>query len=317
MQSKPSPTPSCSQILRLGATLLLAVLATSCEDSEHFFLLNPDGSGRVTAKEKILASNFGIRDQVTLTEAAVGTLAELVARSEGIDAWEKVTYTTTKSGDFIVEATGLFPDVSKLKLATTAMAPTLADGLKFEKGSKDSPATLELLSPIVGAGPHKIPADAKTDDQSIAAELEKTRNMWLGAEKDIRPEYGKKSAKITFHLSGEIKSHSNFTKEAKNQVTLEVTAPKVLDTLEKVIEDDDLATEILKTGAEILSPNGAPPIKPETFNKLTFGEAKPIRIEFTPGPMLFDYGSAVDNAKANQSALLKQVEQMALRSKQK
>ena len=84
----------------------------------------------------------------------------------------------------------------------------------------------------------------------------------------------------------------------------------MIDTLEKVINSDELATEVLKTGAKIMANEGAPPIKPTTFNRLSFGEAKPIRLEFKPGAKIFDYGAAVDEAKANPSELLERVKKL-------
>ena len=81
----------------------------------------------------------------------------------------------------------------------------------------------------------------------------------------------------------------------------------MLDTLSEVIADDQIANEILKTGAKIMDNHGAPPIKPEIFNQLSFGEAKPIRVEFQSGEPVFNYHGAVSAAKAKPSELFKQV----------
>jgi hypothetical protein len=213
-------------------------------------------------------------------------------------------YSITADGDIIVEATALFPDLAKLELATTATTPNLTKGLKFDRGDKDRPASIELPSPITKMPQQEKPEDPKPDESKIAAELEKTRNNWEQSEENIRASFGKKRSRVTFHLPGVIASSSNFKREAKNQVALEINAPQMIDTLEKVIASDKLANDVLKTGAKIMANEGAPPIESDTFNQLAFGEAKPVRVEYDPGSVIFDYATAVDDAKANPSPLL-------------
>jgi hypothetical protein len=282
----------------------IPLLFASCEESDLLFILNPDGSGKVTNKEKILASQFGIVGNEALTQEAMTTLADFMLLSKGVDVWENVAYSITGSGDIIVEATALFPDISKLELASTAASPSLVSGLKFDKGDKDRPASIQLRSPILTMPQQGKPEAPDPDEAKIASELKKTRSNWEQGEQNIRASFGKKRSKVTFHLPGEIVSSSNFKREAKNQVALQVSAPQMIDSLEKVIASDELAREILKTGAKIMANEGAPPIKPMTFNQLSFGEAKPIRVEFKADTTVFDYGSAVDKAKANPGALL-------------
>lgn len=291
----------------LATLAFLPLLFASCEESEILFILNPDGSGRVTTEERILTSNLGIEGKQALQQAALGALAEIVQNSKGIDVWEKVAYQLTESGDVVVEATGLFPDLAKIELASTAESGTLATGLKFDRGDKGKkPAVIELRSPIA-ATPQQTPPKDPPAPGSVSAELKKTRETWGQAEKNIRLEFDKKQAKVTFHLPGKISSQSNFVEDAKNQVSLTVTAKNMLDTLSEVIADDQIAKEILKSGAKIMDNHGAPPIRPDTFNQLSFGEAKPIRVEFQSGEPVFNYHGAVSAAKAKPSELLKQV----------
>lgn len=301
---KPMNLPIRIRCAALIGSALLTLLFASCEESDLLYVLNPDGSGRVTNREKILTSQFEITGSAALEEVALSTLAEFLLRSKGVDAWEKASYTLTESGDIIVEATALFPDLAKLELATTASTPPLAAGLRFDPGAEGRPASIQLRSPILSLPQQKKPEGPPPDVEAIASELAKTRNNWEQAEQNIRPSFGNKRSKVTFHLPGEISSSNNFKNEAKNQVSIEVTAPKMIDTLEKVIADDQLANEVLKTGAKIMANEGAPPVKPDTFNRLSFGEAKPIRVEYQPGGIIFDYQGAVEAAKANPSQLL-------------
>lgn len=296
--------------LTLAGLAILPLLFASCEESDLLYIINPDGSGRVTNREKILTSQYEITGKDALEQVAVSTLAEFLLRSKGVDAWEKVSYTLTDSGDVVVEATALFPNLAKLELATTASTLPLAAGLKFDPGAEGRPASIQLRSPILS-----MPKQAKSegpppDEETVAKELAKTRKNWEQAEENIRPSFGSKRSKVTFHLPGDISSLSNFKKDAKNQVSLEVTAPKMIDTLEKVITDDQIANEVLKTGAKILANDGAPPVNPNTFNKLSFGEAKPIRVEFAADSIIFDYAGAVEAAKANPSDLLGRVRKL-------
>ncbi len=299
--------------MKRTALLALAVLPflfTSCEESDLLYILNPDGSGRVTNRERILASELDIYGREALEGLAISTLAQFVLRSKGVDAWEKVSYTLAENGDVIVEATALFPDLGKLELATTASTPPLTTGLKFDRGGEGRPASIQLRSPISSMPQQEKSESRPPDEETVAKEIAKTRGNWEQAEENIRPSFGDKRSKVTFHIGGEISSSSNFKKDAKNQVSLEITAPQMIDSLEKVILDDQLAKEVLETGAKIMANDGAPPIKPDTFNRLSFGEAKPIRVEFKPGGIIFDYPSAVEAAKANPSELLGQVQKL-------
>jgi len=299
--------------MKRTALLALAVLPflfTSCEESDLLYILNPDGSGRVTNRERILASQLDIYGKEALQGLAISTLAQFVLRSKGVDAWEKVSYTLAENGDVIVEATALFPDLGKLELATTASTPPLATGLKFDRGGEGRPASIQLRSPISSMPQQEKSEGPPPDAETVAKEIEKTRGNWEQAEENIRPSFGNKRSKVTFHIGGEISSFSNFKKDAKNQVSLEITAPQMIDSLEKVILDDQLAREVLETGGKIMANDGAPPIKPDTFNRLSFGEAKPIRVEFKPGGAIFDYPGAVEAAKANPSELLGQVQKL-------
>lgn len=295
--------PRLSLVLSGSFLLLFA----SCEQSDHLFILNPDGSGRVTAKEQIRISHLDIKGKDALAKLGIPTLAEFVLNSKGIDVWEQVSYKLTKSGALEIQLTGLFADIAKVDLPGSA-APNrhLAAGVKFEKGDATRPASIELQSPISG-----VPQLKKTDDPltpgEIDAELTKTREVWGESEKNFRFEMRGKRAKVTFHLPGAITSQSNFKKDARNQVSLEITSGMMIDTLTKLIADDDIAKGILKGGTKILANEAFPPINAQTFNQLSFGEAKPIRVEFAPAGAVFDYNAAVEKAKANPSEMVKKV----------
>ena len=299
------------------ALLPLALLFSSCEESKLFVLLNSDGSGRINITEKVLTSHQGIQNQQVLQAIAISTLGKFVEESEGVDAWEQLSFNFTPQGDIVVSATALFPDLAKLDLATTAENQTLLKGLKFDPGdaAEKRPASIELLSPVKLVPQQKLPGGEPPAESVIAEELSKTRDVWAEQEVNFRSEYGRKKSRVTFHLPGEISGSSNFIKEAKNQVYLEVRAQKMIDSLDRMIGDDEVAKAILETGGKIMDNDGAPPVKPNTFNELSFGEDKPIRVEFSGRTKFFDYDSAVIAARENPGELMQIIQEQIERTK--
>ena len=71
-----SPTVSKSRRSLVLCLALLPFLFASCEESELFYILNPDGSGRVTNKEKILTSKYGIEGREAIAAWWEGGLVE-------------------------------------------------------------------------------------------------------------------------------------------------------------------------------------------------------------------------------------------------
>jgi len=298
--------PNFIRRLRLLCLLILPISFVGCVESDLLYLLNADGSGKVTAREKIPTAEYGIKGKEALEQVAIGTLAEFVLLSKGVDAWESMHYQITPEGDLIVEATALFPDLSKLKLFSTATSPTLTEGLKFNRGGEGKPASIELRSPIAATN-DQDKSEEEADAAAMEKEIAKSRKNWEQNKEAIRKSIGTQRAKITLHLPGTIMSSSNFEKDSSNQVSLEVTSGGMIDILEKVITDDELAKEVVKTGAKLMANSGPPPIKEDTFNKLAFGEAAPINVRFDPKRRVFDYRKSVAGAKANPSELVKRV----------
>ena len=149
MHAHPHPRPQAkNQKFHRLLLLLFPLFFASCEDSEIFILLNPDGSGRITTTERRLTSEIpGLQDRAVLQEVSIRTLAEIVIGTSGIDEWESVPYTITHTGDIKLELTGFFSNINDLQLETTGATSTLINGLKFDQGDATRPASVNPKRP--------------------------------------------------------------------------------------------------------------------------------------------------------------------------
>ena len=141
----------------------------------------------------------------------------------------------------------------------------------------------------------------KLTDEEVEAKLIQERQQWAAMKGFMGAFLQGIKARVSLQGGGTIVEASVFKKEGENKASLEVTGQQILDAIEKILQDDEKAKNLIRQGK---SPTSGGDDDPEEFFKAAFGESTP-RVVMKPGEPAFDYKAEVTKAKASQSAELK------------
>lgn len=266
------------------ALALASLLLAGCFEVEDEWVINPDGSGKVTHRvvvEPWVPGTPGEPAQVIKKE---------LDGSAGIAAWSDVSAKALADGRIAFKGTAYFPDVTKVDLKTGfhgLHAKRSKGGLVLTMAKhKDSPLSKTRGNPLDMFGSKK-----KKKKLSLAAQRKKYQRF-RGFFASL---FSGMKSKIVFRLPGTVDQVNNFTKASDGAYTLSLSGDALLKAIDTLAADDAFLRQGGMDGPKDAVDMG--------INKMLFGNKNPVRLRATGGKPLFDYKTELAAAKKQAAKL--------------
>jgi len=277
----------------LFVTLVL-LSAIGCFESKENYVLNPDGSGKVTIVGSFETTMAGMPSSTDPKDTMM-EVKELLEKSKGVDAWSGVTFDRTKEGRISFQGTAFFPDISKLDLET------------FGKDANWKKEGNNLVLLIEEKEETETAPATKPSPEEVKSQIEQAKKQWQTMKSMMGPMLEKIKQDLTYKLPGTIESTTNMKKIDANTVNIQVDGAKIVAAMDAMMNDDQWLKKQAEAGVFIKGGN-APTMDDEELNLKIFGEKGPVKVIITgPGQSQFDYKAEVDAAKAEYSKLMDQL----------
>jgi hypothetical protein len=279
---------------------LLAFAAAGCLDSNHEYVLNPDGSGKVAVKLVFTPFKIDVGGEKTPEEQLKESVRNEIERAEGVDAWKDVSYRLLADGKSEFAGTAYFKDLSKLKLHNQGFSGLLED-LTVVRDAAGA-TTLEIKP---GKKGEDAPAPAELTEEELKAKMKEERTKFQQMKPLLAGMLADLKARKAFRLPGKVTASSNFKREGESAVAVAIEGAALLRALEATVADDAQFARMLKSGGNLQK---GPPPDAEFFGQV-LGEKAPLRATFAGGGKpQFDYAAELGAAKASEEALRKKLE---------
>ncbi|MCI5196361.1 MAG: hypothetical protein D3919_09050 [Candidatus Electrothrix sp. AW5] len=278
------------KILYVLAAMLSALLMSGCYETKQEYVLNPDGSGKVTLQASFDLMG-GLRDEVN----------DILEKSEGVDAWSDVSYKLLDDNRGYFKGTAYFRQLSDLNIKNLEYIE-----INWKKSANGS-VTLTLTSEEKREKDEVAPK--QLSDEEIKKQIVMTRTEY---KQKVAPMFsmflGNMKEEILFKLPGTIRSKTNLSNTKDGRIRFFIDGMEMLEATNKIMDDDEFLTQELKAGRDIEEIE-MPPAFGNKFNKILFGKSGPIEA-VVEGPLtpLFDYKSQMTKAKTGYPAMLKRLE---------
>lgn len=277
------------------ATLGVAFLLSACYDTKQEFTLNPDGSGKVLHECSFQNLNLSNNGNDTSEEALQDAIAKIITDSKGVDAWTDVSFKRLEDDRMWFRGTAYFKNIDELEIPNQSM-------LQFawkKQGDGMADLTLKLKK---SENPKSKPDIATMTPEERAKKIKDDRAKFQQSKPMFAAILGTLKQSVSFKLPGKVASQSNFKTSAAGTLDLTFDGAKMIDALEKLINDDD--SWLAKNGFDA---QDAPEIDDELGN-LLFGEKAPVKATVSSASApLFDYASEVAAALKGTKALQKRL----------
>jgi hypothetical protein len=281
--------------ITLSTGLGLMLLVSGCFDTREDFTLNPDGSGKVVHECTFQTMDFNAGNEAQDTgRALTNAVRELLQQAKGVEAWRDVSFKTLDDGRLYFRGTAYFKDLSKLEIPNQTM-------LEFDwTKNADSSALLTLRTnksePADGISVHRAKKPAKDlSPEELNKLIKQQRASFQQSKPMMAGILGPMKQSVVWHLPGNVTSSSNFAKDSAGNLTIKIEGAKMLDVIEKLVNDDDWCRKHGGTGFDDMQEK---PVMDAEFNQFIFGENAPVSATLAAmsGP-LFDYDAEVEVAK--------------------
>lgn len=278
----------------LFVTLVL-LSAIGCFESKENYVLNPDGSGKVTIVGTFETTMPGMPSSTDPKDTMM-EVKELLEKSKGVDAWSGVTFDRTKEGRVSFQGTAYFPDISKLDLETFGKDANL------KKEGNKLVLLIEEKEEMEEAA-----AAAKPSAEEVKSQIEQAKKQWQSMKSMMGPMLEKIKQDLTYKLPGTIESSTNMKKIDANTVNIQVDGAKIMAAMDAMMNDDAWLKKQAEAGVFAKGGN-APNMDDDELNLRIFGEKGPVKVIITgAGQSQFDYKAEVDAAKAEYAKLMDQL----------
>jgi hypothetical protein len=281
--------------MRKFSFLIVALLsAFGCFESKENYVLNPDGSGKVTIVGTFETTMPGMPSSTSPKDTMM-EIKELLEKSKGVDAWSGVSFDRTKEGRVSFTGTAYFPDISKLDLETFGKdAQLIKDGNKLmllieEKEDEES-------TPVT-----------KPSAEEVKTQIEQAKKQWQSMKAMMGPMLEKIKQDLTYKLPGTIESTTNMKKIDVNTVNVQVDGAKIMAAMDAMMNDDAWLKKQAEAGVFVKGGNAAT-MDNDELNQRVFGEKGPVKaVVIAAGQTQFDYNTEVAAAKAEYTKLMEKL----------
>jgi len=229
------------------------------------------------------------------------SIQEILSQSKGVDTWKDIFYKLTDDGRMYFKGTAYFPDINELNVHTPGFSSEMklhftrdisgeiTIEFKSEKQDEEGEAVKPPTPQIPEAQLNILVKQAKL-------QFNQMKPMMQGILSTIKSE-------TILHLPGGIKEISNFEKVDARTVRIVLDGSKMLEVMDKMMQDEDWLKEQIRAGKDPLQDG---PEGDLDMNEMLFGEKAPVRVVLARGAQqLFDYDAEVTAAKQNYAQMLK------------
>jgi hypothetical protein len=317
---------------KFSRILLIVGLASvvGCIETKDEFIVNPDGSGKVTHELTFPAMNLEAGFQ-TMGGGAPGEMGggkpppemaggrpsdpqaqlkksvrEILSKSAGVDAWKDVSYKVTDDGRMYFKGTAYFPDINGLSIHSPNISSDMMR-LSFTRNDLGE-ITIEIKGqeqPGAANAPQTaLPAPAVPEEKldelvrQAKVQYQQSRAMIQGVFSGLKVE-------TILHLPGQIKEVSNFERIDDSTVRLAFDGAKTLQIMDRMMQNETWLKEQIRTGKD---PMSSGPESDLMLNEMLFGQRAPIRVVVAGAAKpFFDYSTEAAAAKADYQSVLGQL----------
>lgn len=293
------------KVLQLSVAIILWGALTGCIETKKEVTLNPDGSGKVIYKSiQPVDGNIGFnmgaeQKEESPDEKAKKEVQSMLENSEGVDAWENVSYKINDIGKLEFEGTAYFKSFDKLKLGGS-----LKSGKDVELTTSKGKMKLAFISDKKKKNALKKPASTKkltgaALDKQVKIEQAKLQQMLgmmgavLGSFKDT----------MIYHFPGKISTVRGFKKVDDKSIELVLDGEKIIKAMKEFAADKKAIRAAISSGKDLKEG------PPENYmNKKIFGSSELPEVVVS-GKMkpAFDYDKSVAKAKKAFPAMCKKL----------
>ncbi len=319
------------------------VAIAGCVETKDEFTVNPDGSGKVVHELTFQPMDLGMMGEMggeimgemtgeTMGEmtGAMGEMTaemgemmgkmmgsepsdpqaqlrksvkEILSQSKGVDTWKDISYRMTDDGRTYFKGTAYFPDINNLSLHNAGFSSDMklhftrdiSGEITIEFKSEKQDEEGEAVKPPTPQIPE---AQLNILVKQARLQFNQMKPMMQGILSTIKSE-------TILHLPGGIKEISNFEKVDARTVRIALDGSKMLEAMDKMMQDEDWLKEQIRAGKDPLQDG---PEGDLAINEMLFGEKAPVRVVLATGAQqLFDYDAEVTAAKANYENMLKEL----------
>lgn len=282
---------SIAKKITLSAGLGLLLLTSGCFDTKDDYTLNPDGSGKVVHECTFQAVNLNAgNENEDPGKALTNAVREVLQQTKGVEAWRDVTFKTLDDGRLYFRGTAYFKELAKLDIPNQTM-------LEFDwKKTADGGALLTLRTnksaTPEGVTINKQPKLAKDlSPEEFAKKLKQQRGQFQQSKPMLAGFLGVMKHTVVLRLPGKVVSSANFTNDGAGNLAIKFDGAKMMEVMEKLINDDEWCQKHNGTGFDDMQ---AKPALDAEVNQFLFGEKAPVSATIAGAAKpLFDYAAEV------------------------
>jgi len=280
------------------ATALFGVFLAGCLESDEQFTINPDGHGKV-AIEATIASMASLLSQDSDAKKDRGEevrefVKDMLANSEGIDAWKDITCKAVGDDKILFRGTAYFSDLNALNIhgissGSAFVREVAADGswvIRLKEAAEDEEE--EQAEQVGDLSEEEI----ATRIDSLRADYEMGRAMMGPILEGIRQRY-------VFMLPGSATASASFGRTAKGGYETVISGSRILAALDSMAGSDDFWRQ------QVISGKNSSADRQKEAAMMIFGTAGPPTVKVSGGKPLFDYDAEVKAARKKYAAMLK------------
>ena len=292
---------------KLNWILPIIAVATivGCIDEKSEFTVNPDGSGKVVYEVTFQPMNLNVMGTKSadphkqLKEA----VQNILRTSSGVDTWADISYKLTDDGRMYFKGAAFFPDINNLNLSVGGFSSDLK--LSFARDQQGR-ITIEFKSEKPAEQqPGQTTGTARLSEAEVDAQVKQAKMQYQQSKVMMQSFFSALRIEKTFHLPGQIKEISNFTRLDDRTVRLIIEGAKLLKVMDEMMADEAWLKEQIRTGRSPGQGQGGFE-EDILINEKLFGQKAPVRVVLAPpGGNLFDYKAEMASARKNFAGMLK------------
>lgn len=285
------------RFLSACSVMLVALLMAGCLDTTETYVVNPDGSGKVTIESTVEELGFGFGDakKTSNKEQVRKFVADVLDGSSGVDVWKDVECKKLPDGKTWFKGTAYFSDLGDVNLKGVSTSnfelQRQADGtMKILYGKDES----EEDTAAAGAPPTLSEEEIKR----LTDSAKQSFDMALGL---MRPMFGTMNIRTTLRIGGSMRSVEGFERATDGRLRVIFSGKRLMEMMDSVTTQPNFWRDQV-----IAEASGKRQQKSAEMRKMLFGVDQPsVVIDPAGAKPVFDYKAEVAAARKGYARLLK------------
>lgn len=282
--------------LKALLTILCIIFLSGCIEIEDTYIINPDGSGKVTRHMKIEPVHVKGGASPDRPEKFMRYLVRKeLEQAEGIEVWKDVSWELLDDGRISISATGYFPDIEEVSFYNNGYSYLNLNPV------------LEKTKP--GRYKFRLHRSKLMQDKTYTKLLSDSalRKRVKAAKADLRAGrkmmWPWKNARVrkAFHFPGTIDSVSEMEQLSKKKARVEITGKQLLTTFDRLMRNETLLRRGIIRNIPVFrrrSPQWT------IWGNEVQNMLEQVFLSFRKGETQFDYQREVENARKQRNGWL-------------